>query len=94
MRTGLSACLTAALLAGGLAAQAAEAFASVELPVLLSFAAAALIDDFGMELVGLETPTYDADAQVDIEYLNDIHKNFVVQTYYQNQHFYKILNMK
>jgi len=43
-----------------------------------SFAAAALIDDFGMELVGLETPTYDADAQVDIEYLNDIHKNFVV----------------
>ena len=43
-----------------------------------SFAAAALIDDFGMELVGLETPTYDEDAQVDIEYLNDIHKNYVV----------------
>lgn len=43
-----------------------------------SFAAAALIDDFGMELVGLETPTYDADAQVDIEYLNDIHKDYVV----------------
>lgn len=43
-----------------------------------SFAAAALIDDFGMELVGLETPTYDADAQLDIEYLNEIHKNFVV----------------
>lgn len=43
-----------------------------------SFAAAALIDDFGMELVGLETPTYDEDAQTDIEYLNDIHKNFVV----------------
>lgn len=43
-----------------------------------SFAAAALIDDFGMELVGLETPTYDADAQTDIEYLNEIHKNFVV----------------
>jgi nitrogenase molybdenum-iron protein alpha chain len=43
-----------------------------------SFAAAALIDDFGMELVGLETPTYDEDAQVDIEYLNGIHKNFVV----------------
>ena len=43
-----------------------------------SFAAAALIDDFGMELVGLETPTYDDDAQVDIEYLNGIHKNFVV----------------
>lgn len=43
-----------------------------------SFAAAALIDDFGMELVGLETPTYDADAQIDIEYLNDIHKDYVV----------------
>lgn len=43
-----------------------------------SFAAAALIDDFEMELVGLETPTYDEDAQVDIDYLNDIHKNYVV----------------
>lgn len=43
-----------------------------------SFAAAALIDDFGMELVGLETPTYDTDAQMDIEYLNEIHKDFVV----------------
>ncbi len=43
-----------------------------------SFAAAALIDDFGMKLVGLETPTYDDDAQVDIEYLNGIHKDFVV----------------
>ena len=43
-----------------------------------SFAAAALIDDFGMKLVGLETPTYDDDAQVDIEYLNEIHKDFVV----------------
>ncbi|XME03114.1 nitrogenase component 1 [Lachnospiraceae bacterium C1.1] len=43
-----------------------------------SFAAAALIDDFGMELVGLETPTYDDDAQSDIEYLNGIHKNYVV----------------
>jgi nitrogenase molybdenum-iron protein alpha chain len=43
-----------------------------------SFAAAALIDDFGMELVGLETPTYDLDAQIDIEYLNTIHPNYVV----------------
>ena len=43
-----------------------------------SFAAAALIDDFGMKLVGLETPTYDADAEEDIEYLNEIHKEFVV----------------
>lgn len=43
-----------------------------------SFAAAALIDDFGMELVGLETPTYDLDAQLDVEYLNKIHKDFIV----------------
>lgn len=43
-----------------------------------SFAAAALIDDFGMKLVGLETPTYDADAQIDIEYLNGIHEDYVV----------------
>ena len=43
-----------------------------------SFAAAALIDDFGMKLVGLETPTYDEDAQADIEYLNGIHKDFVL----------------
>ena len=43
-----------------------------------SFAAAALIADFGMELIGLETPTYDADAQTDIEYLNGIHPDYVV----------------
>jgi Nitrogenase molybdenum-iron protein, alpha and beta chains len=43
-----------------------------------SFAAAALVDDFGMRLVGLETPTYDEDAQADIEYLNGIHGDFVV----------------
>lgn len=43
-----------------------------------SFAAAALVDDFGMKLVGLETPTYDQDAEDDIEYLNGIHKDFVV----------------
>ena len=43
-----------------------------------SFAAAALIDDFGMKLVGLETPTYDDDAQVDIEYLNGIHGDYLV----------------
>ena len=43
-----------------------------------SFAAAALIDDFGMKLVGLETPTYDDDAQIDVEYLNTIHKDFVI----------------
>ena len=43
-----------------------------------SFAAAALIDDFGMKLVGLETPTYDDDAQIDIEYLNSIHGNYVI----------------
>lgn len=43
-----------------------------------SFAAAALVEDFGMELIGLETPTYDKDAQDDIEYLNTIHKDFVI----------------
>jgi len=43
-----------------------------------SFAAAALINDFGMELVGLETPTYDADAQIDIEYLNGIYDDFSI----------------
>ena len=43
-----------------------------------SFAAAALIDDFGMELVGLETPTYDEDAQLDFEYVKGIHQNYVV----------------
>lgn len=43
-----------------------------------SFAAAALIDDFGMELVGLETPTYDADAQTDIEYLTGVHGDFAL----------------
>ncbi|MBN7772234.1 nitrogenase component 1 [Clostridium aminobutyricum] len=43
-----------------------------------SFAAAALIDDFGMELIGLETPTYDDDAQIDIEYLNGIHGDYVI----------------
>ncbi len=43
-----------------------------------SFAAAALIDDFGMVLVGLETPTYDEDAQADIEYLNTIHSDYVI----------------
>ncbi|WP_349670435.1 nitrogenase component 1 [Lacrimispora sp.] len=43
-----------------------------------SFAAAALIDDFGMVLVGLEAPTYDEDAQADIEYLNTIHSDYVI----------------
>ncbi|MDR0883477.1 MAG: nitrogen fixation protein NifE [Oscillospiraceae bacterium] len=43
-----------------------------------SFAAAALIDDFGMKLVGMETPTYDDEAQLDIENLNRIHGDFVL----------------
>ncbi|MDR1939558.1 MAG: nitrogen fixation protein NifE [Clostridiales bacterium] len=43
-----------------------------------SFAAAALIDDFGMRLVGMQTPVYDDDAQIDIEYLNALYGNFVV----------------
>lgn len=43
-----------------------------------SFAAAALIDDFGMRLVGFETPTYDDDAQADIEYLNGLYGGYTV----------------
>jgi nitrogenase molybdenum-iron protein alpha chain len=43
-----------------------------------SFAAAALINDFGMKLVGLGTPTYDNDALIDFDYLNDIHGDFTV----------------
>jgi nitrogenase molybdenum-iron protein alpha chain len=43
-----------------------------------SFAAAALIDDFGMKLVGLQTPTYDEDAQFDIRHLTSIHGDFLV----------------
>ena len=43
-----------------------------------SFAAAALINDFGMKLVGLETPTYDDDAQEDINYLNELNGDFIL----------------
>jgi nitrogenase molybdenum-iron protein alpha chain len=43
-----------------------------------SFAAAALIEDFGMELVGLETPAYDQDAQDDVEYLNTVHGDYKI----------------
>ncbi|MDR3293334.1 MAG: nitrogen fixation protein NifE, partial [Clostridiales bacterium] len=43
-----------------------------------SFAAAALIDDFGMKLVGMETPVYDNDAQSDMEYLNRLYGNFTL----------------
>ncbi|MDR1951978.1 MAG: nitrogen fixation protein NifE [Elusimicrobiota bacterium] len=43
-----------------------------------SFAAALLIEDFGMKLVGLETPVYDGDAQDDIQYLNKIYGDFIV----------------
>jgi nitrogenase molybdenum-iron protein alpha chain len=43
-----------------------------------SFAAAALISDFGMKLTGLITPVYDNDAQADIDYLNGMHGDFVI----------------
>jgi nitrogenase molybdenum-iron protein alpha chain len=43
-----------------------------------SFAAATVIDDFGMKLLGMETPVYDQDAQEDIEYLNSIHGDYVL----------------
>jgi nitrogenase molybdenum-iron protein alpha chain len=43
-----------------------------------SFAAAALVEDFGMEMIALDTPVYDEDAQADIEYLNQIYGNFTL----------------
>jgi nitrogenase molybdenum-iron protein alpha chain len=43
-----------------------------------SFAAAALIDDFGMKLAAMTTTTLDNDALVDIEYLNQVHGNFTI----------------
>jgi nitrogenase molybdenum-iron protein alpha chain len=43
-----------------------------------SFAAAALIDDFGMELVGMQTPTYDEDAQFDVEHLLNLQGDFIL----------------
>ncbi|MDR1930907.1 MAG: nitrogen fixation protein NifE [Treponema sp.] len=43
-----------------------------------SFAGAALINDFGMRLVGMTTPIYDDDVQLDVQYLNDLYGNFTV----------------
>ncbi|WP_059369264.1 nitrogenase component 1 [Treponema endosymbiont of Eucomonympha sp.] len=43
-----------------------------------SFAAAALVSDFGMKLVGLETPTFDNDALIDFDYLNGVHGSYEV----------------
>jgi nitrogenase molybdenum-iron protein alpha chain len=43
-----------------------------------TFAAAALVGDFGMKLVGMQTPTYDSDAQLDVEYLNAVNGEFVI----------------
>jgi nitrogenase molybdenum-iron protein alpha chain len=43
-----------------------------------SFAGAALVDDFGMKLVGMETPIYDADAQVDTEQLTEIYGDYTL----------------
>ena len=43
-----------------------------------SFAAAALIDDFGMKLAAMTTTTLDNDALADIEYLNGVHGNFTI----------------
>lgn len=39
-----------------------------------SFAAAALMEDLGLDIVGLETPTYDKYAQDDVEYLNAVNR--------------------
>lgn len=43
-----------------------------------AFAMAALAEDFGMKLVGLQTPFYDQDSQDDIEYLNELHGEYIV----------------
>jgi len=43
-----------------------------------SFAAAALAGDFGMKLVGITTPVWDDDAQIDIECLNEKHGCFTI----------------
>ncbi len=56
-----------------------------------SFAAAALVDDFGMALAGVETPAYDRDAQDDVEYLNSIHQSFVINI--AQGHPFELLNI-
>ena len=43
-----------------------------------SFAAAALVTDFGMELAGIQSPTYDDDVHEDIEWLNSLQKEYIV----------------
>jgi nitrogenase molybdenum-iron protein alpha chain len=43
-----------------------------------SFAGAALINDFGMRLVGMTTPVYDGDAQRDVQYLNELYGSFAI----------------
>ena len=56
-----------------------------------SFAAAALVDDFGMELAGLETPVYDKDAQDDVKYLNSVHGSFIMSM--AQGHPFELLNI-
>ncbi|MDR0817616.1 MAG: nitrogen fixation protein NifE [Clostridiales Family XIII bacterium] len=43
-----------------------------------SFAAAALIDDFGMKLVGMETPVYDENTQEDTEKLTQLYGDYTL----------------
>ncbi|MDR3344158.1 MAG: nitrogen fixation protein NifE [Oscillospiraceae bacterium] len=43
-----------------------------------TFAAGALADDFGMKLIGMQTPTYDKEIQEDVEQLNSLHGDFVL----------------
>jgi nitrogenase molybdenum-iron protein alpha chain len=43
-----------------------------------SFAGAALIDDFGMKLVGMTTPIYDDNVQADMKALNELYGSFTV----------------
>jgi nitrogenase molybdenum-iron protein alpha chain len=43
-----------------------------------TFAGGALISDFGMKLLGMTTPIYDDDVQIDVEYLNGLYGNFTI----------------
>lgn len=43
-----------------------------------AFAMAALAEDFGMKLVGMQTPFYDQDSQDDVEYLNELHGEYMI----------------
>lgn len=43
-----------------------------------TFAAASLISDYGMKLVGMETPTLNDDTFEDLQYISSLHDGFIV----------------